>query len=112
MKRISVVFDVPDDDMLQVNDMIRELLNTFSGTIHLFEVRDPSKTLKNIALEVLDFLPMEMLETFQDIVTCRLIPEWNKNKHDPNKNMITVIDLEILLDYISDHLMGEIIKKV
>jgi len=110
-KRISLVFDLPDDDMVQVNDMLLELLETFSETTHLFEVRDPSRTIENIALEVVDFLPPETLETFQDMVTCKLIPDWNKHKADPNKNMATIIDIGILLDFIADSVMDEIIRR-
>ncbi len=110
-KRISLVFDLPDDDMVQVNDMLLELLETFSETTHLFEVRDPSRSVENLAIELVDFLPPEILETFQDTVTCKLIPEWNKQKADPNKNMATIIDLGILLDFVADSVMDEIIRR-
>ena len=110
-KRISLVFDLPDDDMLQVNDMLVEIVETFSGTTHLFEVRDPSRDIENLALDIVDFLPPEMLETFQDMVTCKLIPDWNKQKAEPNKNMATIIDLEILLNFIADSVMDEIVRR-
>lgn len=110
-KRISLVFDLPDDDMLQVNDMLIELLETFSETTHLFEVRNPSRDIDNIAIDIVDFLPAELLETFQDMVTCKLIPEWNKQRADPNKNMVTVIDLEILLNFIAESVMDEITRR-
>lgn len=108
-ERITLVFDLPDDDVKQVEDMLADVLATFSGKVFLFQVRNPTERMDDIFLESTDLLPENILEVLQDKVTCELVANWSKNSVE--HNMKNLIDLGILVDFLTDNLMDEMLRR-
>lgn len=108
-KRITLVFDLPDGDVSQVEDMLSGITDTFSTKLHLYSSRNPSKDIGNLLDHAMTILPAEVFLSFQDRVNCDLVPNWNK--HLVEFNMRTLIDLEIMIDFLSDHLMNSMLRR-
>lgn len=109
-KRITLVFDLPDDDVKQVEDMLSEILATFDGKVFQFKVRNPAINFGNLLdNQVVPLLPAEVIVALQDKVNCDLIPNWNKNFAE--HNMRELLDIEIMIDFLSDNLMDEMLRR-
>lgn len=108
-KRITLVFDLLDDDVKQVDDMITDVLATFSGEVFLFQIRNPTEKMDDVFLESPDLLPADIIEVLQDKVTCELVADWSKNLIE--HNMKNLIDTGILVDFLTDHLMDEMLRR-
>lgn len=108
-KRITLVFDLSDDDISQVEDMLSGITDTFSTKLHFYSSRNPAERIENLLDYTKSILPAEVFLSFQDRVNCDLFPNWSKNTSD--KNMNTLLDLEIMIDFLRDHLMDEMLRR-
>lgn len=108
-KRITLVFDLPDDDVKQVEDMLSDILATFDGEVFLFKVREPAKDIDNLLGDIITVLPEEVFLSFHDRVNCDLVPNWNKNT--PTKNLRTLLDINIMVDFIADNVLNNMLRR-
>ena len=112
-KRIKLVFDLPDNDVKQVEDMLSDILATFDGEVFLFSVGEIPDNLSIIWGDIVEYSAEGIVEIFGDTVMTSFLPNFKKHKglHDDTKILQTITDLEIMLNFIGDQILSDLSRR-
>jgi hypothetical protein len=105
-QRVTLIFDIPDDDMEQVESMLNDVVETYKQTGHVLDVGDIPDDLGMVFVNVTDYTSEEVLKILRDKVNINLIANWNRM--DDVRRLREIVDVDIMLDYLSDGLMDDL----